>query len=242
MHRGMTGWLNSNRQDMMKWLAVAAASMAAALLTAAWPRLIAPAAQRPAGDDIIRFHVIANSDSPADQALKVRVRNVLLADMAPRLTDARTREAAVLALRGNLGRMEELAAAELRRAGAAYPVRVEMGRFPFPVRESDGLVFPAGTYEAVRVVIGSGAGRNYWCVLYPAMCFIELPSVRRADAGVVPRAVQAFRLNDGTLLLADEGGTGQPPVQVRSALVDWLNSARHRLAALRTGPGLAAGH
>lgn len=155
------------------------------------------------GDGIIRLHVLANSDTPADQALKLKVRDAVVVAVEPRLARAHTRAEARLALAASREAIAAAARNALRQAGSDYPVRVEMGRFPFSAREAMGLVFPAGEYEAVKVVIGAGAGHNWWCVVFPPVCF--------APATAARDAVTAFRLDD------------QPPprLQVRSALADW---------------------
>ncbi len=144
---------------------------------------------------LIRFHVIANSDSPADQALKYRVRDVIVQAMAPRFRQARSIEEARIIARANLGYMEQLARQEIHAAGADYPVAVSLGHFQFPVKtyhlaaagnpgEPHDLTLPAGKYEAVRVVIGRGAGANWWCVLFPPLCFVDLHDSAGTCTGV----------------------------------------------------------
>ncbi len=248
-------WLLGARRPRM-WLGPAALLLAAGGLAAALPRVVGAGAQQPFGGQVIRFHVIANSDRPADQAIKLKVRDALIADLAPALEGARTAGQVRRLLLARRGRMEEIGRETLRRLGSPDPVRVEVGRFPFPAREAGGVLFPPGTYEAVRVVIGRGAGRNWWCVLYPAMCFSPRidgadgePLIGHGPAGGAAQgeaaagpSVHAFKLMDGSVVLADEGRPVTVPVEVRSAVADWLSAARQRFGLAGRGGWFARRH
>ncbi|MBE3587821.1 MAG: stage II sporulation protein R [Thermoanaerobacteraceae bacterium] len=146
---------------------------------------------------LIRFHVIANSDSAEDQALKYRVRDAIVRAMAPRFKEAASIDQAREIARANLGYMQQLAEGEIRAAGRDYPVAVYLGHYRFPAKtyhlaaagnpgESTELTLPAGEYEAVRVVIGRGAGANWWCVLFPPLCFVDLGSTDLNNAPAAP--------------------------------------------------------
>ena len=132
--------------------------------------------------EVLRLHVLANSDSPEDQALKLRVRDRILAetgdafDRADSLSDARETAAR------SLSAVERAARAALDEAGSGEPVRAEVVRMFFDTRVYDGFTMPAGWYDALRVVIGEGKGHNWWCVLYPPLCISaaeKLPEERR---------------------------------------------------------------
>ena len=118
-------------------------------------------------EKVIRLHVLANSDSPADQALKLRVRDRLLLDAAPLLQQARDRRVMEALLRDHL---PELAAAARDTLGDSYPVTLELRETEFPTRYYDTFALPAGRYLALRAVIGDGNGRNWWCVVFPPLC------------------------------------------------------------------------
>ena len=116
---------------------------------------------------MIRLHVIANSDSDADQALKLQVRDAVLARATELLTQSADMTDAWSRLEDALPALEQTASAA---CGGAYPVRAELAETEFPLKEYDGFALPAGEYLALRVVIGEGAGRNWWCVVYPPLC------------------------------------------------------------------------
>ena len=119
---------------------------------------------------VIRLHVIANSDTDADQALKLKVRNAVLAQAADCLQTAENRAQAEAALRAALPRLEAAAREVIRDAGAAYPVAARLEPYAFPTRYYDGFALPGGTYLSLRLIIGSGEGHNWWCVVFPSLC------------------------------------------------------------------------
>lgn len=124
--------------------------------------------------NLIRFHVIANSDSDRDQALKRRVRDLVVQRMAPEFSKANNLNQARKIARTHLEEIKQIARKEVKQWGKDYPVSVQLGNFDFPVKTYGDLTLPAGNYEAVKVVIGEGQGANWWCVLFPPLCFVDV--------------------------------------------------------------------
>lgn len=124
--------------------------------------------------NLIRFHVIANSDSETDQALKRSVRDVVVQKMAPEFSQAKNISEARAIAASHLEEIQIAAEEEVARWGGEYPVAVQLGNFDFPIKSYGKLTLPAGNYEAVRVIIGQGQGANWWCVLFPPMCFLDV--------------------------------------------------------------------
>ena len=120
-------------------------------------------------DNVIRLHVLANSDSEADQQDKLLVRNAILAAYRTEL-EGGTVEEAEARVRALLPAIEQLAEETLAAAGNARDVRVTFTREKYPERVYEDLHFPAGTYPSLRVLIGAGEGKNWWCVLFPPLC------------------------------------------------------------------------
>ena len=121
-------------------------------------------------EKVVRLHVLANSDSEEDQALKLKVRDAVLACLdaacpAGNQTDARSWAAR------NLFTLQLAARHALARCGVNATVQVQLVNMYFPARQYTGGCLPAGRYDAVRITIGSGSGQNWWCVLYPSLCF-----------------------------------------------------------------------
>ena len=125
-------------------------------------------------DDLIRLHVIANSDSPEDQAVKLQVRDAVLRYLKPILADITASEQAVAEIGRRQGEISEIANQVLRSQGMSYQSQLEIGRFDFPLKTYGPIVVPAGEYEAVRLLLGQASGRNWWCVLFPPLCFIDI--------------------------------------------------------------------
>lgn len=124
-------------------------------------------------DKIIRFHVLANSDSPEDQELKLLVRDAVGAMMQRELSGVSDKEGSRQAIRERLGEIEETAGRVVAQQGYGYPVAANLCQVDFPEKTYGKYTFPAGRYEALQLTIGEGKGRNWWCVMYPNMCFFN---------------------------------------------------------------------
>ena len=122
---------------------------------------------------VVRFHVLANSDSEADQNLKLAVRDRVLQEYGDLLETCENKEETLTALEHAKQEICETAAKEVVAQGYDYPVRVSIVREEFPFKKYDDLIFPAGVYDALRIEIGEAEGQNWWCVLYPQMCFVD---------------------------------------------------------------------
>ncbi|MEN6412651.1 MAG: stage II sporulation protein R [Veillonellales bacterium] len=125
-------------------------------------------------NQLIRLHVLANSDSPEDQQLKLQVRDAIIAYLAPYLENVTDASLARQIVKDHQADMTNVARHVLAGQGADYPVAVQLGMFDFPIKSYGSLVLPAGKYEAVRVLIGRAEGKNWWCVLFPPLCFIDV--------------------------------------------------------------------
>lgn len=120
---------------------------------------------------VIRFHVLANSDSEADQTLKLAVRDAVGGYLHEKIEEVTSREACEGMIAELLPEIEQEAMTVIAEEGYAYEVHAELTECDFPVKTYGSYTFPAGTYEALRVTIGEGEGANWWCVMYPNMCF-----------------------------------------------------------------------
>jgi stage II sporulation protein R len=125
------------------------------------------------GDGLIRFHVLANSNLDHDQKLKLKVRDRIINEMSSLFDSHCNADFARNAIINNLESIKSIATDEVRKNGYDYSVNVSLGQSEFPHREYGDIVLPAGTYEALRVEIGEAKGQNWWCVLFPPLCFVE---------------------------------------------------------------------
>ena len=124
---------------------------------------------------IFRLHVIANSDSAEDQAAKLAVRDAILSyerDMWDVSSAAETKARLMADGEGLCAAIDKA----LAEHGMDYTAELHLGRYDFPDREYAGVMYPAGEYEALRVILGEGAGKNWWCVMFPPLCILEEPN------------------------------------------------------------------
>ncbi len=164
---------------------------------------------------VLRLHVLANSDSKQDQELKLKVRDRILAVSAGMMDGVHSRAEAEQAVGLRMAEFKKTAEDEIRREGFDYPVDVQMSKTYFPTRQYGSVTLPAGDYDALRVVIGSGKGHNWWCVLFPPLC--------------LPAAEDSEQLKDvlnGDEMKIVEGDGGYQvkfkSVEVFEQVQDWL--------------------
>lgn len=122
---------------------------------------------------IIRFHVIANSDSDKDQALKLMVKDQLVKSLSPKLSNANSITDARAVISENLDYIKKTAESTIQENGYNYNVRVTLENCYFPLKIYGNCSFPPGVYEALRVRIGAAEGKNWWCVMFPPLCFVD---------------------------------------------------------------------
>lgn len=127
--------------------------------------------QRQLAEKVLRFHVLANSDTIEDQELKLEVRDAIGSYMQEKMHNPESKEACEAFVAEQIPEIERVAAQVVEKAGFPYEVHAELTECEFPVKTYGAYTFPAGTYDALRVMIGEGEGKNWWCVMYPNMCF-----------------------------------------------------------------------
>ena len=162
-------------------------------------------------DQVLRLHVVANSDSEADQAVKLQVRDAVLAVVDEVTAGADSKKEAQRLLEQNLTGLEAAADRVLEQAGMTDQAKVTLCQENFSTREYDTFTLPAGVYDSLRVTIGSGEGRNWWCVVFPGLC------VPAATDGVADTAAGAGFSDSLTGSITGRGG-----YEVRFFLLDWL--------------------
>lgn len=124
--------------------------------------------------DCIRLHVIANSDSDLDQQLKLRVRDRIITEFSSRFAKSESLEQSRRIVKNSLSEIEEIAYREIKGSSFNYGVNAVYGRFDFPDKVYGEHIYPSGNYEALKVVLGDGSGKNWWCVMFPPLCFVDI--------------------------------------------------------------------
>ena len=199
----------------LKWFEIGAMVLLALFLATG---AMALQTERELSDKVVRLHVLANSDSEEDQALKLKVRDRILEYVEPLLEGAEDRRAAEGLLRGQLLELERVAGEEIRANGYDYAVDIRLEDTMFPTREYEGFTLPAGKYLALRVLIGDAAGQNWWCVVFPPLC--------AAASADVPAAALAAGLTDDQVGLITEENSGYI---LKSKLVEFWGELQEKL-------------
>lgn len=131
-------------------------------------------------DSVFRLHVIANSDSDVDQNLKYTVRDKLLEYMNTLCADCTSKKEAISIANEHIEDFKQIALDTIKNEGFNYSVNVQIGNFEFPTKHYGDISLPSGYYDALRVEIGEAKGQNWWCVMFPPLCFTDVSS------GIVP--------------------------------------------------------
>lgn len=131
-------------------------------------------------DSVFRLHVIANSNSDSDQSLKYKVRDTLLNYMNNICKNCSSKSEAINIVTNHQEEFKQLALETIKNEGYKYDVKIEIGNFEFPTKQYGDISLPAGFYDALKVEIGEAEGKNWWCVMFPSLCFVDISS------GIVP--------------------------------------------------------
>lgn len=181
-------------------------------------------------ESLIRFHVLANSDSPADQALKLKVRDQIMKEMSDSLKNVKSIEESRVIISKELDHIQAVAAQVVAENQENYAVTVALEKQTFPTRKYGNLIFPAGDYEALRVIIGEGQGQNWWCVMFPPLCFIDVKS------GLVDektkQELKAVLSEDEYQLVLSGINERELPLQLRSKLWDLIVKSKNQISRL----------
>ncbi|MHA0856278.1 stage II sporulation protein R [Paenibacillus sp. CMAA1364] len=190
-------------------------------------RIDASIAGGPIPEESIRLRILANSDSVSDQLLKREIRDAIVGEMnrwVVELDNPQSLDQARATISNHMDDLNRLVGKELYDRGIRYSYNVELSVVPFPTKMYGDTVYPAGEYEALRVTLGQGRGQNWWCVLFPPLCFIDSGS---GDARV-QNADDSVRLSDGSVVdnlnVKQVSAVVDPEPEVRFFLWDLLHS------------------
>lgn len=131
-------------------------------------------------NSVFRLHVIANSDSDEDQNLKYIVRDKVLEYINSISNSSMTKDEVIVLANENINEIQKIAENTIHENGYNYSVKLNIGNFSFPTKKYGDITFPAGFYDALKIEIGEAKGHNWWCVMFPPLCFVDVTS------GIVP--------------------------------------------------------
>ncbi len=168
-------------------------------------------------ESVFRLHVLANSDSEEDQNLKYEVRDALIEYMNTLCVNVQNKEEAMQIASSHLEDFKQIAENVIFEKGYSYPVSVEIGNFSFPTKNYGDVSLPAGYYDALRVKIGKAQGQNWWCVMFPPLCFVNVSS------GIVPdesKEMMKEELNDEEYSIVTKEDSSQ--IHFKIGLIEWF--------------------
>ena len=169
-------------------------------------------------ENVFRLHVIANSDSTEDQNLKYKVRDSLLKYMKEICGNCKNKDEAILLVTEHQEEFKQIALQTIYDEGYSYDVDISIGNFEFPTKHYGDISLPAGFYDALRVEIGEAKGQNWWCVMFPPLCFVDVTS------GVVPEESKKQLENDLSeeeyALVSDDSDT---KIQFKFKILEFFN-------------------
>lgn len=172
---------------------------------------------------ILRFHVLANSNSTEDQQLKLEVKSLLIEAINKGLPKDAGKQDTSNYIEKHKSDLEQAAETYMKNAGYNYTAEVKLTNCYFPTKSYGDVVFPCGDYDAAEVIIGNGRGRNWWCVLYPQLCFVN------ASYGIMPEESkellrEVLEKDEYDSIVADNDTRKQ--VQVRFKILDKLSGRK----------------
>lgn len=184
----MYNWKNQKiKGSNEKWCCLLCSLVLAAFVTGivTWQTGVLAQArvQQHLAQEVLRFHILANSDSAEDQSLKLKIRDQVLDYLKDRMPDGMDVEQTTDWMRRHTGELEVLGRQTAEEAGYDYPVSAAVTTCYFPEKTYGDVTFPAGNYEALRIEIGAAKGHNWWCVLYPSLCFLDVTNAVVPEEG-----------------------------------------------------------
>lgn len=169
-------------------------------------------------NNVFRLHVIANSDSEEDQNLKYKVRDNLLSYMNEICENCKTKQEAISLVEKSKENFKQIALDTIKKEGYSYDVNINIGNFEFPTKNYGDISLPAGFYDALRVEIGEAKGHNWWCVMFPPLCFVDVTS------GVVPEESKELlenNLSEEEFALVSDSSDSE--IQFKFKLLEFFN-------------------
>lgn len=175
-------------------------------------------------DSVFRLHIIANSDSSADQELKLKVRDKIIEYMNTLTSNSSDKKDVISMVNNHLDSFKEIALNTIKENGYNYDVNIEIGNFHFPTKSYGDISFPAGNYDALKIEIGDAIGQNWWCVLFPPLCFVN------SSTGVVPddsKNTLKENINSESYEIISEGNNSNDntsDIKIKFKIIEFFNN------------------
>ena len=197
--------------------------LAIAVSAAAYTYVYSATTQRDIAENVIRFHVLAHSDEYVDQVIKNIVRQEVLIEFEHLLSSTDNLKETRQLLAAELPSIQAHAEAVVHKLGFDYQIEARLDKSFFPTQVYGDLSFPPGVYEALQITIGNGVGRNWWCLMFPPLCFVDMTGT---EAG---RQQLSNTVSDESFrLITHQDEDANPTMEVRFRIVEWWGRVRSR--------------
>jgi len=181
-------------------------------------------------DSILRLHVVANSDREEDQAVKKEIRDDILVYMKENMGKNSSLQDAKNFVNENIDEIEKIAQNKINQKGLPYGVRAVLGDYSFPTKVYGDIALPSGNYQALRVVLGDGSGANWWCVLFPPLCFVD------ATHGTVPDSVKSdlkeVLTDEEYAIITTADNEEDIPIKLKFKLVEFFEDGKIQFSGM----------
>lgn len=177
-------------------------------------------------DSVFRLHIIANSDSIDDQNLKLKVRDNIIDYMNTLTENATNKDEVISIVTNNLNKFKEIALNTIKDNGYNYDINIEIGNFYFPTKSYGDISFPSGNYDALKIEIGNAIGQNWWCVLFPHLCFVN------STTGIVSedsKNILKENMDTESYELINEGNSNETDtsnIKIKFKIVEFFNNLK----------------
>jgi stage II sporulation protein R len=180
-------------------------------------------------EKLIRFHVIANSDSDEDQKLKLKVRDEIISYLDPMLDKSKSIEESEKIINENKEKIVEISEKVIEENKYKYNVKVELGYSNFPTKQYSNIVLPAGNYKALKVVIGEGTGKNWWCVMFPPLCFVDIDNgiTGKDTENNLKKVLSEKEYN----MIAEQGKTNIEDIELKFKIIEVIQKIKENNAS-----------
>ena len=179
-------------------------------------------------ENLIRLHVVAESDSLEEQALKLEVRDAIIEYLNPKFENIKDIYESREIIKNNISNITKIAQKTIESHGKEYPVKADLGYYPFPTKQYGDIILPCGNYQALQVVIGNGMGANWWCVLFPPLCIVDVTHGTVSES-VKENLKDALTDNEYDIINSAKNEK-DIPVKVRFKIVEFFQDSKIKLS------------